>query len=252
MMRTLAVTAAIRKGEQGRRCLLPDLVKESSALEDAETGSFKFFVVQVLYMMKNYNMNQTTLRILRLFADDYRGSHHLRAIARRVNVDVKAVQLQLRRLEESNVVSSVLVGRNKEYHLNLSNLITRYYMILAETSSSIDYLHRNFAIKRVLDEIGDRTEGILILFGSFAKEQVTRDSDVDIFLVSNTQLDREAIRRAGDLIDREINIDAATERDFKGGLEEHDPLIVEVVSNHIILKGVDGFCDIMWRFHARP
>jgi hypothetical protein len=34
------------------------------------------------------------------------------------------------------------------------------------------------------------------------------------------------------------------------GLRSNDPLIKEVVSNHIILKGIDEFCDIMWSYHV--
>jgi hypothetical protein len=44
-------------------------------------------------MMKGYNINQTTLKILGLYRSDYRRSLHLRQIARETNVDVKAVQL---------------------------------------------------------------------------------------------------------------------------------------------------------------
>ena len=99
-------------------------------------------------MMEKYSINKTTIRILGLFLGDYRRSMHVREIARDVGVDVKAVGLQLRRLENINVLSSIIKGRNKEYRLKLDNLVAKYYMILAETFASIRFLEKNFLIKK--------------------------------------------------------------------------------------------------------
>jgi hypothetical protein len=35
------------------------------------------------------------------------------------------------------------------------------------------------------------------------------------------------------------------------GMEGGDPLVREVVSNHVVLKGVEDFCEAMWRYYAR-
>lgn len=142
-------------------------------------------------MMEEYNINHTTLKILGLYRTDYGRSLHLREISRQTKVDVKAVQLQLKRLEKINVVSSVLKGRNKEYSLNLGNSITKYYMVMAETFASIIYLRRNFLIKKTVSEIGNLIEGTMVLFGSFARGQVTKESDIDIFVVSGKKNSRE-------------------------------------------------------------
>ena len=84
-------------------------------------------------MMEEYNINQTTLKILGLYRSDYGRSLHLRQIARETKVDVKAIQLQLKRLERMNILSSLRKGRNKEYTVNLQNSIAKYYLMLAET-----------------------------------------------------------------------------------------------------------------------
>jgi len=202
-------------------------------------------------MMEQYNINQTTLRILGLYASDYEKSLHLREIARGTKVDVKAVQLQLKRLEERNILSSIMKGRNKEYYLNLSNSISKYYMILAETFASLSYLGKNFLIKKVIDEIGSHIEGTIMLFGSFAKGRTNERSDIDLFVVAEKKIDRSIFTKAGNLIGRETSVKSSTKRQFLKGLENGDPLIREVVSNHIVLKGIDEFCDTMWRYYAR-
>ena len=202
-------------------------------------------------MLEKYNINQTTLKILRLYSNDYTKSLHLRAIARETQVDVKAVQLQLKRLEKMNILSSVLKGRNKEYALNLGNSITKYYMVMAETLACISYLRRNFLIKKIVEEIGNKIDGILILFGSFAKGNATKESDVDLFVISEKKPSRPVAEEAGDLVARSISIKSMSRKQFRDGLEEKDPLVNEIISNHITLKGVDDFCDLMWRYYAR-
>ena len=201
-------------------------------------------------MMEEYNINQTTLKILGLYSNDYSKPMHVREIARETKADVKTVQLQLRRLEKINVLSSVMKGRNREYRLNIGNLITRHHMVMAETFASIGYLRENFLIKKVVDEIGDRIEGVAVLFGSFAKGQATKESDIDIFVIGKKP-DADAVRRTGDRVGRVISIKTSSRKQFSKGLEDKDPRVSEMVSNHLILKGADEFCDIMWRYYAR-
>jgi len=202
-------------------------------------------------MMKKYNINQTTLRILWLYAGDYSRSLHLREIARETKVDVKAVQLQLKKLERINLLSSRLKGRNKEYYPNLSNPITKYYVILAETFASIIYLEEHFPIKKLVAEVGKQIEGTILLFGSFVKGEVTEESDVDLLVLAEKEFDINVIREASALINREVSVKTVSRKEFLEGLMTNDPLIMEVSSNHIILKGIDDFCDIMWRYYAR-
>jgi hypothetical protein len=59
------------------------------------------------------------------------------------------------------------------------------------------------------------------------------------------------VSEASRLIDREISVKSTTEEQFLKGLMNGDPLIREVAANHIILKGIDNTCDIMWKYYAR-
>lgn len=198
-------------------------------------------------MLEEYNITQTTLKIVGLYTDNYKKSIHIREIAREVNVDVKSIQLQLKKLERINVLSSVLKGRNKEYTLNLDNIITKYYLIMAESFISVIYLKKHFLIKKILEEIGSKIDDPLILFGSFVKGGYTKESDIDLFVISEKKIDKSMILEVSDLVDRDINIKSSNKTKFLIGLRNKDPLINEIVSNHIILKGIDEFCGILWR-----
>jgi predicted nucleotidyltransferase len=201
-------------------------------------------------MLEEYNINQTTLKILGLYLDDYKKSLHLREISRETKTDVKAIQLQLKKLEKINVFSSIIRGRNKDYHLNLDNVTTKYYLVMAEVFVSIIYLKRNFLIKKIVEEIENKIHYPLILFGSFAKGTYTKESDVDIFVISDKKINTNSIIEATNIVGRKISLKSTSRQQFLKGLQNNDPLIKEIVSNHIILKGADEFSDIMWCHHT--
>ena len=201
-------------------------------------------------MLEEYNINQTTLKILGLYLDDYKKSLHLREISRKTKIDVKAIQLQLKKLEKINVLSSIIRGRNKDYRLNLNNVTTKYYLVMAEIFVSIIYLKKNFMIKKIVEEIENKIHDPLILFGSFAKGTYTKESDVDVFVISDKKINTSSIIEATNMVGREISLKSANRQQFLEGLRNNDPLIKEVVSNHIILKGAGEFSDIMWCYHA--
>lgn len=201
-------------------------------------------------MLEEYNINQTTLKILGLYLDDYEKSLHMREISRKTRIDVKAIQLQLKKLEKINVLSSIIRGRNKDYRLNLNNVTAKYYLVMAETFASIIYLKKNFVIKKLVEEIENKVHDSLILFGSFAKGTHTKESDVDIFIISDKKINAGPITEAANMVGREISVKSANRQQFLEGLKNNDPLIKEVVSNHIILKGAGEFSDILWCYHA--
>jgi len=201
-------------------------------------------------MLEEYNINQTTLKILGLYLDDYKKSLHLREISREAQIDVKAIQLQLQKLEKINVLSSIIRGRNKDYSLNLNNVTTKYYLIMAEIFASIIHLKKNFMIKKIVEEIENKIHDPLILFGSFAKGTYTKESDVDIFMIGDKKINTSLIIEATSMVGRKISVKSTSREQFLEGLRNNDPLIKEIVSNHIVLKGADQFSDIMWCYHA--
>lgn len=201
-------------------------------------------------MLVKPNINQTTLKILALYASDYSKALHVRQVSREIGVDVKSVLIQLKKLEKANILTSTIKGRNKEYRLNLGNSIVRYYMTMAESFVTIRYLQDNFLIKKVAGEVGRLADEPILLFGSFAKGQATKDSDIDLFIITDKKVDRKMFLEVGKVVDRDVNVQYDGRGQFLKGLQDKDPLLTEVVSNHIVLKGADEFCDIMWRYYA--
>jgi len=196
------------------------------------------------------NVNETTLKILALYRNDYRRALHTREIARSVATDVQPVSVQLRRLEAAGILMSATRGKHKEYTLTLSNLLTKYYVSLAETYTTITFLDRFFLIKRVLEELlrGDDTLlGTVVLFGSFAAERADERSDVDLLTITEHPFEKGTVRTIETVIGRDINVTSRTPLQFMEGLRRASPFEREVVDHHIVLQDIDRFCTLMWK-----
>ena len=202
-------------------------------------------------MKEKYNINQTTLKIIAQYSDNYQKSMHLRELARAVKIDAKAVGIQLKRLEASNLLLSKMKGRNLEYTLNMGNLTMRYYLIMAEVMRAITFVENKFIIKKIMSEFGGQLDGAVILFGSFAKGRETKDSDVDILFLAEKEADKNLLARIDAEIGREVNVKSMRVKAFTEGLNNGDALIMEIVKDHIILKGADRICDILWNYYGR-
>jgi len=192
------------------------------------------------------------LKALALFRDDYSKSIHVREIARQVGVDPSTILSQLQKLVSLNVLTYSLVprGRNKEYRLNLENLSTKYCMVEAEANLTLNFLQGNYLIKKILSELDRDLDGIVILFGSYARGAATAKSDVDILVITSTKINERLIEEEERIVGKDISVQRASRSRFLDGLRGNEPLMKEVVGNHILLKGIDDFCDVLWHYHG--
>jgi predicted nucleotidyltransferase len=196
----------------------------------------------------------TAFKIIYEYSNDYHKSMHLRELARAIKIDHKAVGLQLKRLEQANVLSSATKGKNLEYRLNLNNIITKYYMVISEIFAAKNLIESKFLIKKLINGIDKEVDGPIILFGSFSNGKETRDSDVDIMILTDRTINSSNNYRifgsVGSEINREINIKKVTRDGLISGLSKKDPFVLEVINNHIILKGTEEFCNILWEYYG--
>jgi predicted nucleotidyltransferase len=99
----------------------------------------------------------------------------------------------LKWLEEKKILTTALVGRNKQYALNKDNTLTKYYLTLVEEIATIKYLEENFLFKKLAEQIINvKAVNPFILFGSHAKSYATQESDVDLFCIENCLKNKSA------------------------------------------------------------
>lgn len=190
--------------------------------------------------------------ILSLYRTDYTTSVHTRAMAKKLSVSHVTLLPHLRRLEKAKILLSRRVGKNKEYLLNPNNSLTKRYLEITEELATIDYLDKNFLIKRISDQLSTMDLiGSLLLFGSYTKDYSTEASDIDIFHLGRLEQDEQSqIKKFGKTYGTEINIKTSSIENFHNGLRTGDTLIREIVENHIILQNPSPFVNLIWRNYS--
>ena len=86
--------------------------------------------------------------ILSLYLTNYSASIHIRAMAKLIGASHVALLPYLKTLEEPKILQTEIAGKNKQYTLNKNNLLTKYYLIVAEGSDNNNILAKDFHYKK--------------------------------------------------------------------------------------------------------
>jgi len=119
--------------------------------------------------------------------------------------------------------------------------INEQYPLYKEIKS---FVRKTVGVEAQLKEILVGIEGIekALIYGSYAKDSMRPDSDVDVLVVVNkTQAEDNLVSglsRVEKTIGREINYKLYTEKDFRQKRKDKDPFLTEVLTDkYIVLKG---------------
>jgi len=188
--------------------------------------------------MSNMLLNTKALQILEEFSSDYSKRIYGRNIAKQLKMNQKTVSNILNKLEKENILKFSYEGKNKYYYLNMFNSTIKEIIKLAEIDRKIRFIARNKNLKELFDNLEEKTQGILVVFGSYAKGINAKKSDLDIFIMG----------KIFDVSDLEelYNIKINLIKSDKNKFDKREPLIAEIIKNHIVLKGVEEFIKLLW------
>jgi predicted nucleotidyltransferase len=141
-------------------------------------------------------------------------------------------------LGRENILKFSVEGKNKYYHLNEFNPKIKEIIKLIEINKKVSFLDRHKRKRELFEKIESRSRGIVIIFGSYAKNQETEKSDLDLFVIGNIS----DLKDLEQLYNLRINTIKSNIKKFSS--KEH--LIKEIISNHVILKGVENFIELIW------
>ena len=191
-----------------------------------------------------YQKRNKEMAIISLYTGDYNARFYLREIAKLANLPLKTCQDVLVNLEKEKILKSKTEGKNKYFSLNLDNINVKSELVKAEIYKTELLLEKYSEFKTFLKAID--TNFIIILFGSFAKLKADKNSDVDLFIVTNK---KEKLPYY--LLPHKIHENALKEESFRKSLTEKEPLIKEIESNHIILNNHSSYVNIFWGHYGK-
>lgn len=195
----------------------------------------------------------TPLKPLTLYRTDYTTNLHARAMAKILNVSHMTLLPHLKRLEQHKILKCTKSGRNKNYSLNQSNILTKYYLTSTEDLVTIEFLEKNQLMRKLAEHLNSLdTSNPIILFGSYANGTAIDESDIDLFTIGTpTKPQHSHIKKFEATFGKKINVKTATTENFNTALRTGDILIKEIVRNHIILRNADPYVTMLWRYHAQ-
>ncbi|MBU0457153.1 MAG: nucleotidyltransferase domain-containing protein [Nanoarchaeota archaeon] len=191
------------------------------------------------------------IKIIDLFRSNYLAQFHVREMAKLTKKSHVTLLPHLKDLEKDKILTPKTIGKNKIYSLNFDNIITKNYLTLSETVATTIFLEQIFLIKKITTEIFNFSfSGTIILFGSYAKKTFKEDSDIDLFYLGQiTDKEIQNIKKISKIYGKTINVKKSTLKNFELGLRKKDPLIIEIIKNHVILQNPEQFINSLWRFY---
>lgn len=157
---------------------------------------------------------------------------HLREIARTLNESHSTILRKINTLIEEKAVDYRKEGRNNVYFIK-NNLMARNYVYSAEIYKLNKILKKHPEFLVIFEDIKKIvSKGTIILFGSYARGNPKKESDIDIYVETTNAKIKQQIQGINSRISVKI-----------GKFDMNSLLIKEIIKNHVIVRGVEEFYE---------
>ena len=179
-----------------------------------------------------YTENQ--IKILAILINQPIKEYYLSELSKIVGKKPGVLQKGLNALERDGLISSRRDGNRRLFRINQD------YPLLKEIKSIIQ---KTAGVEGSLKHLVESTSGINIalIFGSYAKNVMQVNSDIDVLLVGDSNAEDKflkGIAHIEKIIQREINYRFYSKDEFKEKFSKNDPFLLEILSDkNILLKG---------------
>lgn len=203
--------------------------------------------------------NKKSIQALKPYTQNLTKQYHLRELARKLDINHQTLRPYLDKLKDTGIIREKQKGRNKVFSLNHTSDLLPYCLVQAEADRTSEYLEDNNTIRafwknlrgKINDEILFKIE-TLVLFGSFAKGTEGEKSDIDLFLAISEEASNkieDTCEKLESITGRDIEIEQ-TNNLRKITAQQGSGTFAEIVSNHIVLLGIEKLIYTVRRFHG--
>lgn len=197
--------------------------------------------------MSNYSLNETMLEIISLFIKRGNNPLHGREIARTLQANQKTVQGNLVALEKAKILKKQQAGKTHLYSLNLEYIGVPLFLQMAELQRAMD-LMGIFELRQIVQDLRKLTTAPMLVFGSWAKGYNTKGSDLDVLVLDSKKIKIGSIQHK---YPTPIHLIQMSKSQFESGIRNHVSLPLEVLSNHILLQGIEYFVNQWVIYYGR-
>jgi predicted nucleotidyltransferase len=159
-----------------------------------------------------------------------KGENHLRQTAKELKINHMTIKRHLDFMIRENVLDVKKEGKNNIF--SIKNSIEAHNAVLAAEIYRLNRLiKKHTELKREILEL-KKFPAIVMIFGSYAKETESKDSDIDIFIETKDK----GIKNHASKLNERFSIKI-------GKYDKNDLLIKEIEKNHVIIRGFEEFYE---------
>lgn len=189
------------------------------------------------------------LKLVRFMSKNAGKSFTISEIAKSIGEYYSFVHRILGKLVEEGIVLKTKAGKSYLCSLNLGNEKTRTLIQLCEIENRDEFYSESKELKLILEDfvraVNSENVITIVLFGSYAKGNATKESDIDVLIVSERKfgidkVTKEIYAKYG----KEINAIMMTPDEFNK--QKDKTLIKEIVASHCVLNGAENFVKLVF------
>jgi len=158
---------------------------------------------------------------------------HIRYIGQKTKLNPSTVMRTLRNLENKGVVDFKREGRNKIYYLK-DTPEARTYKYITEHYKLLKTL-QNPKLRRIIKALTTISHGeLIILFGSYANNTSKEESDIDIYVETESRELQKNMQNISEKLSIKI-----------GKIDKENALTSEIIKNHVIIQNTERFYNVI-------
>ncbi len=190
------------------------------------------------------NITQKWVDLLIPFSGSYSAKLSASELARESKIPQQTSSRLLNKLVRLNLINYEKIGKNKLFYFDLEKQTTKIILNFIENQKALQFHLKIREISVVMNEILKYCES-LIIFGSYASGNFSKESDLDIVILG--KYNKEEIKKIKQKQIIQINEHYASYNEFAKILKSKNPLSIEIMKNHVLSGDVSKIVDIFWR-----
>lgn len=185
-------------------------------------------------------MDNEKLNILGLLIENRDSEYSIRQISRLRKINYKTAYENVKKLEGEGIIRL-----DRKGNISLCSFNGKFnhsvYLVEYERREAL-LKNKNFRI--IHNRLGRiNAQFILLLFGSHAKKTQSKQSDIDLLLITN---EPERVKNELELLPFDIHMTHTTYMDFSAMLRTREQTVVsEAVKKNVILFGIEDYYRLM-------
>lgn len=184
--------------------------------------------------LSNLLFGQVRGGVLALLYGQAGKSFYVRQIARHVHASVGAVQRELEKLADVDLIVRTSIGNQVFYQVNQRNpVFTEMRALVSKTVGVFNVL------RSALEQVAERVS-VVFVYGSVARQEERAESDIDLMIIGDIELDDVLahLSNAETTLGRAVNPTVYSVHEFKKRLDEGNHFLHAVINgNKVFLIG---------------